>query len=173
MMIPRSVTGWHVVPCIVSCCDVWLSESPCNLYFETRPHSDIRAGRLRFGRRAAVAGGRRGGERGTRLTFMSPSFWYSITVGRRFAFGHRPWAGGRGDRRTMRCSRGWTRHSERRCGPTALGWSPRAAAEHIVQSAAGAGGNRAAEGREGNDDARVGVRRRASGGDCDEDAMIL
>ena len=45
-----------------------------------------------------------------------------------------------------------------------------AAAERIVQSAAGVGGKRAAEGREGEDDARARVRRRASGGDGDEES---
>ena len=50
----------------------------------------------------------------------------------------------------------------------------RAAAERIVQSAAPrVGGKRAAEGREGEDDARARVRQRASGGDGGEDVMIL
>ena len=50
----------------------------------------------------------------------------------------------------------------------------RTAATSIVQQAeAGARGKRAAEGREGEDDARARVRRRASRGDGDDDAMIL
>ena len=79
---------------------------------------------------------------------------------------------GCGEWRTTRCSRGWTRHSERRWTHSfglELERRPRAS----CSTAAGAGGKRAAEEREGEDNARARVRQCTSGGDGDEDAMIL